>query len=64
MFIMYIKEEMTSHSVAVWLKKYHGDALSRQLREAVLIVNNTGMSLIDKNEWVRPAHVGVRGSQV
>ena len=46
------------------VKKYPGDALSRQLREAVLIVNNTGMSLNDKNEWVRPAHVGVRGSQV
>ena len=32
------------------VKKYPGDALSRQLKEAVLIVNNTGMTMNDKNE--------------
>ena len=41
---------------------YFGDALSRQLKKAVLIVNNTGETMNDKNEWVWPvAHIGVRG---
>ena len=43
------------------VKKYPGDALSRQLKEAVLIVNNTSLTMNNKNEWVQPAHIGVRG---
>ena len=43
---------------------YTGNALSRQLKESILIVNYTGMTMNDKNEWVRPAHIGVRGEQV
>ena len=46
------------------VKKYPGDVLSRQLKEAVLIVNHNGLSMNDKKEWVRPAHVGVRGERV
>ena len=46
------------------VKKYLGDVLSRQLKEAVVIVNHNGLSMNDKKEWVRPAHVGVRGERV
>ena len=46
------------------VRRYPGDALSRQLKEAALIMGNTGGTMNDKNEWVRPAHIGVRGDRV
>ena len=46
------------------VKKCPGDPLSRQLMEAKLIVNHRGVPMNDKNEWVRPAHIGVRGERV
>ena len=46
------------------VKKCPGDPLSRQLMEAKLIVNHRGVPMNDKNEWVRPAHIGVRGERL
>ena len=46
------------------VRKYPGDPLSRQLKEAALIVNHPGISMNDKKEWVRPAHIGVRGEAI
>ena len=37
---------------------------SLQLKEAALIVNHPGISMNDKKEWVRPAHIGVRGEAI
>ena len=43
--------------------RFPGDALTRQVKEAVLIENHEGISLNDKNEWVRPAFIKVRGER-
>ena len=43
--------------------RFPGDALTRQLKEAVLFENHEGISLNDKNEWVRPAFIKVRGER-
>ena len=45
------------------VKKYPGDPLSRQLKEAVMIENHKGISMNDKQEWVRPASIRVRGER-
>ena len=45
------------------VKRYPGDALTRQLDEAAQIYCHEGVSLNDKDEWVRPAYVRVRGER-
>ena len=46
------------------INKYPGDPLTRQLQEAFKITNHVGTSLNDKEEWVRPAHIRVRGERI
>ena len=46
------------------INKYPGDPLTRQLQEAFKITNHVGISLNDKEEWVRPAHIRVRGERI
>ena len=45
------------------VRRYPGDALTRQLDEAAEIYCHEGVSLNDKDEWVRPAYVRVRGER-
>ena len=45
------------------VRRYPGDALTRQLDEAAKIYCHEGVSLNDKDEWVRPAYVRVRGER-
>ena len=45
------------------LRRYPGDALTRQLDEACKIITHEGISLNDKDEWVRPAYIRVRGER-
>ena len=45
------------------VRRYPGDALTRQLDEAGKIVSHEGISLNEKDEWVRPAYVRVRGER-
>ena len=45
------------------MRRYPGDALTRQLDEAGKIVSHEGISLNEKDEWVRPAYVRVRGER-
>ena len=46
------------------VKKYPGDPLSRQLKEAAKIEDHKGISMNDKREWVRPASIRVRGERI
>ena len=46
------------------VRRYPGDPLSRQLDEAFRIFNHEGISLNDKDEWIRPAHIRVRGERI
>ena len=50
------EEEEVRFGCAV-VAKCPGDALTRQLKEAVLIEQHEGLSLNDKNEWQRPASI-------
>ena len=56
------EEEEVRFGCAV-VAKCPGDALTRQLKEAVLIEQHEGLSLNDKNEWQRPASISVRGER-
>ena len=39
------------------IDEYPGETLTRQLQEAFKIINHVDISLNDKEEWVRPAHL-------
>ena len=45
------------------VKMFPGDPLSRQLKDAVLIVNHCGPSMDDQREFVRPASVRLRAER-
>ena len=44
-------------------KTYPGNALSRQLKEALLIDDHVGPRMNDRREWVRPASVRLRAER-
>ena len=44
-------------------KTFPGNALSRQLKEALLIDDHVGPRMNDKREWVRPASVRLRAER-
>ena len=46
------------------LSQHPGNPLTRQLEEAFKISNYVGNSLNDKDEWVRPAHIRIRGEKM
>ena len=46
------------------ISRHPGDALTRQLEEVFKISSHIGISLNDKDEWVRPASIRVRGESV
>ena len=46
------------------LSQHPGNPLTRQLEEAYKISNYVGNSLNDKDEWVRPAHIRIRGEKM
>ena len=46
------------------ISRHPGDALTRQLEEAFKISSHVGISLNDKDEWVRPASIRVRGESM